>query len=81
MPKVVRDMIDQRARSACRVENINRYADHFLRLSLDMHVICRADEYFKALNPIWENILGWSLSELCQNSFIDFVHPDDRADT
>jgi rsbT co-antagonist protein RsbR len=37
--------------------------------------------HFRALNPTWERILGWSLDELRSKPFIEFVHPSDREVT
>src|SRR5262249_34121628 len=39
------------------------------------------DGYFKELNPAWERTLGWTIAQLRDRPFIDFVHPDDRAGT
>ncbi|PCC73952.1 rsbT co-antagonist protein RsbR [Nannocystis exedens] len=40
-----------------------------------------ANGHFRALNPTWERILGWSLDELRSKPFIEFVHPSDREVT
>lgn len=40
-----------------------------------------ASGHFRALNPTWERILGWSLDELRSKPFIEFVHPSDREAT
>jgi PAS domain S-box-containing protein len=39
------------------------------------------DGYFKALNPAWNELLGYQDDELLRRPYIDFVHPDDRAAT
>jgi PAS domain S-box-containing protein len=55
--------------------------DRFFSLSRDLMCIATFDGYFKTLNPIWEQALGFSPAELKAKPFVDFVHPDDRAAT
>lgn len=53
----------------------------FFDLSLDLLATANVDGYFVDLNPMWTTTLGYSLDELRQQPFIDFVHPDDREET
>ncbi|MCE1252051.1 MAG: PAS domain S-box protein [Anaerolineae bacterium] len=55
--------------------------DRYFNNSLDLLCIVDFQGYFRRLNPEWERMLGYSLSEMLGKPFIDFVHPDDRADT
>jgi PAS domain S-box-containing protein len=53
----------------------------FFESSLDLAAVADFDGYFKKVNPSWERVLGWSQAELLSHPWLDFVHPDDRANT
>src|SRR5947209_19307283 len=55
--------------------------DRFFTLSLDLLCIADFDGRFKRLNPAWEQVLGYPLSELLARRFLDLVHPDDLEAT
>ena len=55
--------------------------DRFFTLSLDLLCIADFQGNFKRVNPAWENTIGYTPEELQEQSFIDFVHPDDREKT
>ncbi len=55
--------------------------DRFFILSLDLVCIIDFEGKFKRLNPAWETTLGYTLEELENQPFINFVHPDDRQET
>ncbi|NNE55966.1 MAG: PAS domain-containing protein [Flavobacteriales bacterium] len=55
--------------------------DTFWEYSQEMMCFAGMDGYFKKLNPMWQEVLGYSSEELCSKPFIEFVHPDDREAT
>ncbi len=55
--------------------------DRFFTLSLDLLCIADFKGKFKRLNPAWATTLGYTVEELQEQSFIDFVHPDDWEKT
>lgn len=55
--------------------------DRFFNSSLDLLCIADTDGYFRRLNPEWERALGYTVSEMEGRKFLDFVHPDDLAQT
>ncbi len=55
--------------------------DRYFTTSLDLLCIADTGGHFIRLNPEWEKVLGYSVSELAGRVFLDFVHPDDLAAT
>jgi rsbT co-antagonist protein RsbR len=53
----------------------------FFELTVEMISITGYDGYFKRLTPVWSRVLGYSIEELMAEPFINFVHPDDRAES
>lgn len=52
--------------------------DRFFAISPGLMSVAGFDGYFKMLNPAWEQVLGYSIDELCAKPYFDLVHPDDR---
>ncbi|MFH1060684.1 MAG: diguanylate cyclase, partial [Pseudomonadota bacterium] len=50
-------------------------------LSLVMLCVTGVDGYFREVNPAWSAILGWTPEELKARTCLEFIHPDDRAET
>ena len=50
-------------------------------LSSDMMLRCRLDGTIIAVNPAWQQLLGWSETQLLGASINDFIHPDDLPST
>ncbi|WP_052003127.1 PAS domain S-box protein [Microvirga sp. BSC39] len=64
-----------------RVEDAIAERDRIWRLSAEIMLIARFDGEIVAVNPAWSAILGWTEAELIGTSFLDLVHPDDKANT
>ena len=61
-----------------RVEERTHERDRAWRLSRDLMVVKRLDTTPIALNPAWQETLGWREDELMAGRLVDLVHPDDR---
>jgi PAS domain S-box-containing protein len=53
----------------------------FFEMAADMACVAGFDGYFKQLNHIWEEVLGYTIQELMDKPYLDFVHPADQART
>lgn len=53
--------------------------DHFLDLSNDLLTVARSDGGFESVNERFTDLLGYTLEDLQGRSFLDLVHPDDKA--
>ncbi|MEP7217910.1 MAG: response regulator [Bacteroidota bacterium] len=52
--------------------------ERIFTISRDAICIAGVDGYLRDLNPMWENLFGFSREELLASPFDTFVHPDDR---
>ncbi|SDG22366.1 hybrid sensor histidine kinase/response regulator [Phytopseudomonas seleniipraecipitans] len=64
-----------------RVEKRTRERDRNWELSRDLLAVLRFDMHPSALNPAWEQTLGWSRQQLTQGPLWELVHNDDLTDT
>jgi serine/threonine-protein kinase len=53
----------------------------FFELTPDLFCIAGTDGYFRRVNANFTRVLGYPPEELISRPFVEFVHPDDRADT
>jgi PAS domain S-box-containing protein len=53
--------------------------ERLFNLSTDLICIAGMDGYFKKINPAFTATLGWTMEELLEKPFIDFIHPADVA--
>ncbi len=72
----IRD-ITERRRTEEELREKSAELEYFFNLNPDLLCIADTDGYFWRLNPEWEKTLGYSLSELEGQQFLNFVHPDD----
>ncbi|WKB53512.1 response regulator [Eleftheria terrae] len=86
-----RDVTEQRRRDEvlrqvnrdleASVAQRTRERDRIWNLSVDLMAVCRPDATLTSVNPAWESVLGWSAEALQEASLLDFLHPDEVADT
>jgi len=77
---MVLDITDRKKAEHVLLEKSEELERYFTS-SLDLLCIAGIDGRFIRLNPEWERVLGYALSDLEGRVFLDFVHPDDREGT
>jgi len=75
----IRNYLRQRAQAALREKT--EELDNYFNGALDLFCIADTEGYFHKLNPAWEEILGYPITDLEGKRFLDWVHPDDLAAT
>jgi len=53
--------------------------DRLWQTSQDLLVVVEPNGTFRAANPAWTTVLGWSPAEVIGKNHQNFVHPDDRT--
>lgn len=55
--------------------------ERFFSVNLDLLCIADTDGYFKKVNKQWETVLGYTVDEIQNQKFLDFIHPEDMEET
>jgi len=55
--------------------------ERFFDYAIDMLCVADASGYFLKVNRAFERVTGYTRDELMARPFVEFVHPDDRAET
>lgn len=77
----LKNEIDERRRAEKELRKKSQELELYFSSSLDLLCIANTDGRFIRLNPEWEKVLGYSISELEGRMFLDFVHPEDVEST
>jgi PAS domain S-box-containing protein len=77
---IIEDITDRKKAELALQEKIEEL-DRYFTNSLDLLCIANTDGRFLRLNPEWEKVLGYSVKEMLDKPFIEFVHPDDVQNT
>ncbi|OHD71039.1 MAG: hypothetical protein A2W19_08485 [Spirochaetes bacterium RBG_16_49_21] len=77
---IVQDISERKRMEEALREKTNEIENFF---SISLNLMCVADTagYFRRLNQSWVTLLGYSLEELMERRFLDFIHPDDVPST
>jgi PAS domain S-box-containing protein len=67
--------------NAARRAKAQEELDRIFTLTPDLVTVADFDGNFRRVNPAVEEVLGYSRDEVVGRSYLDFVHPDDRART
>jgi PAS domain S-box-containing protein len=74
-------IVIRRLRAEHELQERTAELDIFFSESLDLLAVADMQGFFRRLNPQWEETLGFTTEELTAGRFLNFVHPDDVADT
>jgi PAS domain S-box-containing protein len=77
---IITDITD-RKRIEAEIKQRNEEINNFFDCAIDLLCIADTEGYFIRLNKEWENVLGYSLPELENKKFLDFIHPEDVEPT
>ncbi|HEX2935529.1 MAG TPA: PAS domain S-box protein [Bacteroidales bacterium] len=73
--------ITERKKNEDEIKQRTEELKNFFDCAIDLLCIANTDGYFLKLNKQWENVLGYTLADLENKKFLDFVHPDDIPST
>lgn len=73
--------VTERVKAQRSLQEKTAELDRFFNASLELLCIADVQGRFRRLNPLWAQVLGWTLAELEGQRFLDFVHPDDLGST
>lgn len=73
--------IGERVAIQKELERKSEELENFFNVSLDLLCIADFEGNFVKVSKAWSNILGYSIEELSNKKFMDFVHPDDIQST
>lgn len=83
LTQTLEDRVDQRTREledhAKEREQATKERDVFFQLSSVPFFVMAPDGYFQRLNPAWTKTFGWTLNELHERPYLEFIHPGDLA--
>jgi PAS domain S-box-containing protein len=74
-------LVVERQAARSEAQDRARERDRLWERSVDLIAVIDEQGRFERVSPSWEPTLGWTSRELGHRPFIDFVHPDDVADT
>ncbi|HZG41166.1 MAG TPA: PAS domain S-box protein, partial [Nodosilinea sp.] len=60
-------------------KKVEREREKFLAVGSDLQVITNSNGYFQWVSPTFERILGWTVEEMVERPWLEFLHPDDAA--
>lgn len=73
--------ITERKQAEQRLQEKTTELEQFFSTALDLLCIADTAGYFRRVNPQWEVVLGYPMSELEGRRFLELVHPDDVEPT
>ena len=53
----------------------------FFQFSSELYCLIGKDGYFKQINPAWEELLGWTPTEVMAHPWLTFIHPEEVSAT
>jgi len=64
-----------------KTKEASEQLERFFSLNLDLLCIADVEGHLLKINKAWETTLGYTIEELENQNFLDFVHPDDVEST